>query len=179
MPLVVFLRGVNVGGHRVFRPALLANELKDFDVVNIGAAGTFVVRMRVGKSRLRFELKRRLPFVAEIMICTAAELIAAATDPPFSAAPPDLVRFVSILAKRPRALPDIPASIPADGRWLLQVLAVRDRFVFGVYRREMKAIGCLGQLDRLFGMPATTRNWNTIGAIIEALSRSPSAERRR
>jgi len=44
MALVVFLRGVNVGGHRTFRPSLLANELSDFDVVNVGAAGTFVVR---------------------------------------------------------------------------------------------------------------------------------------
>ena len=44
MALVVFLRGVNVGGHRTFRPSQLVKELADFDVVNIGAAGTFVVR---------------------------------------------------------------------------------------------------------------------------------------
>ena len=47
MALVVFLRGVNVGGHKTFRPSLVANELSDFDVVNVGAAGTFVVRNRI------------------------------------------------------------------------------------------------------------------------------------
>ena len=44
MALVVLLRGINVGGHRAFRPKLLAGDLGRFDVVNIGAAGTFVVR---------------------------------------------------------------------------------------------------------------------------------------
>jgi hypothetical protein len=41
--------------------------------------------------------------------------------------------------------------------------------VLGVYRREMKAIGFLGEIDRLFGVPATTRNWNTILAIAKVL----------
>jgi len=47
----------------------------------------------------------------------------------------------------------------------LKILARDDRFVFGVYRRHMKAIAYLGTLDRLFGVPVTTRNWNTITAI--------------
>ena len=33
----------------------------------------------------------------------------------------------------------------------------------------MKAIGYLGTLDRLFGVPVTTRNWNTITAIARVL----------
>jgi hypothetical protein len=45
-----------------------------------------------------------------------------------------------------------------------------NRFVFGLYRRDMKVIGCLGTLDRLFGVPVTTRNWNTIAAIARILS---------
>jgi hypothetical protein len=44
MALVVFIRGVNVGGHRTFRPSVLARGLSDYGVVNVGAAGTFVVR---------------------------------------------------------------------------------------------------------------------------------------
>jgi hypothetical protein len=42
MALIVFLRGVDVGGHRTFRPSILARELSDHDVVNVGAAGTFI-----------------------------------------------------------------------------------------------------------------------------------------
>jgi uncharacterized protein (DUF1697 family) len=33
----------------------------------------------------------------------------------------------------------------------------------------MKAIGYLGTIDQLFGVPATTRNWNTITAIAKVL----------
>jgi hypothetical protein len=34
----------------------------------------------------------------------------------------------------------------------------------------MKVIGYLGAIDRLFGVPVTTRNWNTITAIAKALN---------
>ena len=50
MALVVFLRGVNVGGHKTFRPAALARELAALDLVNVGAAGTFVVRAAIGQT---------------------------------------------------------------------------------------------------------------------------------
>src|SRR6185436_14460123 len=67
--LVVLLRGVNVGGHRAFRPSALAEKLKRLDAVNIGAAGTLVIRRPVTRAHLRAELIRNLPFDAEIMIC--------------------------------------------------------------------------------------------------------------
>jgi hypothetical protein len=33
----------------------------------------------------------------------------------------------------------------------------------------MKTITYLGQIDKLFGVPAITRNWNTINAIVRVL----------
>jgi hypothetical protein len=39
----------------------------------------------------------------------------------------------------------------------------------------MKAIGYLGTLDRLFGVPVTTRNWNTMTAIAKVLSKGAAA----
>jgi uncharacterized protein (DUF1697 family) len=74
MALVVLLRGVNVGGHRTFRPTTLAEQLRHLNAVNIGAAGTFVIRQPVTQSRLRAEVTRRLPFDAEVIICKAREL---------------------------------------------------------------------------------------------------------
>jgi uncharacterized protein (DUF1697 family) len=170
--LVVLLRGVNVGGHRTFRPAVLAEQLKDLEAVNIGAAGTFVIRRSVSQAELRAELARRLPFETEIMICQGREIVRLLSANPFAGEPvrPDIVRFVSLLSKRPgAAAPPTPMSFPSSGTWLLKILARDNRFVFGVYRRHMKAIGYLGQLDRLFGVPATTRNWNTITAIGKVL----------
>jgi uncharacterized protein (DUF1697 family) len=169
--LVVFLRGVNVGGHRTFRPTTLAGQLKHLDAVNIGATGTFVIRRPVSQARLRAELARRLPFAAEIMICEGREIAGLMSVNHFAGQPvrSDMVRFVSVLSKRPRSAPSTPMSFPSSGKWLLKILARDNRFVFGVYRRHMKVISYLGTLDRLFGVPATTRNWNTLTAIARML----------
>ena len=171
MALVVLLRGVNVGGHRTFRPTTLAKQLKHLDAVNIGAAGTLVIRRPVTRTQLRAELARRLPFDTEIMICRDREIVRLMSQNFFVDQPlrPDIVRFVSVLSKRPRSAPPLPMSLPSSGKWLLKILARDDRFVFGVYRRHMKVISYLGRFDRLFGIPTTTRNWNTITAIAKVL----------
>jgi uncharacterized protein (DUF1697 family) len=169
--LVVLLRGVNVGGHRTFRPTTLAQRLKHLDAVNIGAAGTFVIRRPVTQAQLRRELAAQLPFDTEIMICQGRDIVGLISRDHFADQPvrPDVVRFVSVLSKRPRSAPSTPMRLPASGKWLLKILARENRFVFGVYRRHMKVISYLGTLDRLFGVSATTRNWNTIAAIARVL----------
>jgi uncharacterized protein (DUF1697 family) len=171
MALIVFLRGVNVGGHRTFRPSILARELSDYDVVNVGAAGTFVVRRPGSRAKFRAELLRKLPFKAEVVLCAGRDLIRLEMENPFGAEPtrPDIVRFVSILSQAGRVRASIPITLPPDGEWFLRVIATKNRFVFGVYRRHMKTIGYLGQIDKLFGVPATTRNWNTIMAVVRIL----------
>lgn len=171
MALVVLLRGVNVGGHRTFRPTGLVERLKHLDAVNIGAAGTLVIRRPVTRGRLRAELGRELPFECEIMICDGREITRLMALDPFGSEPtrPDVVRFVSVLSKSSREAPSIPMSLPPTGDWLLKILARDGRFVFGLYRRHVKAISHLGTLDRRFGVPVTTRNWNTITAIARVL----------
>jgi uncharacterized protein (DUF1697 family) len=174
--LVVLLRGVNVGGHRTFRPTALAGQLKHLGVVNIGAAGTFVIRKPITRADLRAELARRLPFAADIVICQGREILGMRSRDPFSAQParPDIVRFVSFLSQRPRLSPPLPIILPPRGKWLVKILARDSRFVFGVYRRHMKVITYLGAVDRLFGVPVTSRNWNTIAAIARVIDAGPT-----
>ncbi|HOC42514.1 MAG TPA: DUF1697 domain-containing protein [Thermoanaerobaculales bacterium] len=173
MALVVFLRGVNVGGHRTFRPTILARELGHLDAVNIGAAGTFVFRRPVTQAELRSELAARLPFETEIMICQGRDILRLVSENPFADEPlrPDIGHFVGVLSRRPRSAPATPICLPAGGEWLLKILGRDGRFVFGLYRRQMKAIGHLGTIDRLFGVPATSRSWSTITAIAKVLGR--------
>jgi uncharacterized protein (DUF1697 family) len=171
MALIVFLRGVNVGGHRTFRPSILARELRDYDVVNVGAAGTFVVRKPGSRAGFRAALLRKLPFEAEVVLCDGRDLMRLETENPFAAEPlsSDVVRFVSILSKAGAVRAALPVTFPADGEWLVRVIAFDGQFVFGMYRRHMKTIGYLGRIDQLFDAPATTRNWNTIMAIVRIL----------
>jgi uncharacterized protein (DUF1697 family) len=171
MALVVFLRGVNVGGHRTFRPKLLAGELRHYDVVNVGAAGTFVVRKPGSRAEFLVALRRKLPFDTQVMLCDGRDLLRLEMEDPFAGEPsaPDITRFVSIMAKAGKPPASLPVMLPAEGEWLVRVFASRKQFVFGMYRRHMKTIGYLGQLDKLFGAQATTRNWNTIVTIVRIL----------
>jgi uncharacterized protein (DUF1697 family) len=177
--LVVFLRGVNVGGHRTFRPSILARELSSFDVVNVGAAGTFVVRKPVSRAKFRAALLRTLPFEAEIVLCEGRDIIRLETENPFATEPSraDVVCFVSILSKPGGVLTSLPVVFPSDGEWLVRVIACEGQFVFGMYRRHMKTISYLGRIDKLYGAPATTRNWNTIIAITRILKSGITRER--
>lgn len=174
MALVVLLRGVNVGGHRTVRPARLAEHLQHLDAVNIGAAGTFVIRAPVTRTRVHAEFASRLPFDAGIVICDGQELVRLLARRDFTQPRrrSDVVRFVSVLPRAPRSAPPLPMRLPERGRWLLKILARQDRFILGMYRRDMKVIGYLGALDRLFGAPATTRSWTTLCAIADVLSGS-------
>jgi uncharacterized protein (DUF1697 family) len=187
---VVFLRAVNVGRANRCQPAQIAKELAKFGVVNIGAVGTFVVREDVSESALRAAIAKKLPFKCEIMICPARDIVELASKDPFSRQPsgPNITRFVSVLAKPFRGgvrselhqtsnlkhqtsqLPSLPISLPSDDDWLLKIIAIQNRFVLGLYRRQMKAISYLGKFEKLLGVPATTRNWNTIEKIAKILS---------
>jgi uncharacterized protein (DUF1697 family) len=169
---VVLLRGVNVGGNKTFRPAQLAKELGQFDVVNIGAAGTFVVRGRVTQARFRAELARRLPFDSEVIIISGRELLDLTERDPFTGQPAggDIVRFLTVLSRRPHKESPLPVQFPPKGKWLVRILRREGRFVLGMYRRDMKTIGYLGATDRLFDVPITTRNWNTVESIVRRLA---------
>jgi uncharacterized protein (DUF1697 family) len=199
MSQVVFLRAVNVGGANRCQPALIAKQLAKFDIVNIGAVGTFVVRAKVSDSVLRAALasKRaalasKLPFKCEIMICPARDIIKLTSKDPFTGQPagPNITRFVSVASKPLRArirsgsrqtsnlkpqtsqLPPIPLSLPTDDDWLLKIIAIQGRFVLGLYLREMKAISYLSKIEKLLGAPVTTRSWNTIQKIVQILNKT-------
>jgi hypothetical protein len=162
---------MNVGGHRTFRPSVLATELSDYDVVNVGATGTFIVRKPRSRAKFRAELLRRMPFEAEVALCDGRDLVRLETENPFGSEPPrpDIVRFVSVLPRAGRVRAPLPVTLPPDGEWLVRVIASTNRFVFGEYRRHMKTIGYLGQIDKIVGVPVTTRSWTTILAIVRIL----------
>ena len=171
MRRVVFLRGVNVGKGNRCQPAVIARELTKFGMINIGAVGTFVVRKDVSESALRSAIAKKLPFKCEIIICPARDIIKLASKDPFAEQPsdPNITRFVNVLAKRLPSPPPLPLCLPSDDDWLLKIIAIENRFVLGLYRREMKAIGYLGKIEKLLGVPATNRNWNTIEKVAKIL----------
>src|ERR1700722_2794254 len=121
MALIVFFRGINVGGHRAFRPSVLAKELCIYDAVNVGAAGTLVIRKPGSRAKFLAELRRKLPFEATIAVCDGSDLIRLERDNPFATKPPraDVVQFVSVLSEAGRRGVSFPIAIPEGEEWLV------------------------------------------------------------
>jgi hypothetical protein len=82
---------------------------------------------------------------------------------------PTLGSSFSVLPGASRATPSLPITLPATEQRAVRIFGAKNRFVFGVYRREMRTIRYLGEIDKVVGRPATTRNWNTILAIARIL----------
>ena len=179
MALIVFFRGINVGGHRRLRPSVLARELAAYDVVNVGAAGTFIVRKPGPRGKFLAELRRKLPFEAEIAFCEGSDLIRLEMENPFGAesSDQDVVRFVSVLSRVRRGKASFPIAIPEGEEWLVRIVGSKNRLVFGIYRRHMKTIGYLGHIDEIFGAPATTRSWSTMLSVLRILKGLPGSAR--
>jgi len=171
MALVVFLRGVNVGRHKRFLPAQLARDVAEFDVVNVGAAGTFVVRASAAPSAIRAAIGRQLAFEAAMVIVTGRELLEFVATEPFGRRPPasNEQRFLAVLVERPRAVPTLPVTIPQTAKWQVKVVSRSGRFVASVWRRQAGTLLYPNvAIEKLIGA-ATTRNWNTIRAICKIL----------
>jgi uncharacterized protein (DUF1697 family) len=176
MALIVFLRGINVGGHRAFRPSVLARELAIYDAVNVGAAGTLVIRKPGSRAKFLAELRRKLPFEAIVAVCDGRDLVRLELDNPFGPDSPgaDVVPFVSVLSEAASRKVSLPITLPQSGEWLVRITGSQNRLVYGEYRRRMRTITCLGQIDTLFGTPATTRSWSTILSVLRILKSGES-----
>ena len=173
MSAVVFLRGVNVGGHRTFRPSLLAGVLAHLGVVNVGAAGTFVVREPVGRAALKKEFLRALPFDAEVIVCTGRELLALVASEPFPARlpPGNVRRFLTVMAKPPARVPPLPLRFPAGAAWQISFVAISGPFACGLWRRLGDTfVDPNGVTEKVLGVRSTSRNWNTIEKVRHILS---------
>ena len=174
MAHVVFLRSVNVGGHKTFKPSRFIKGLEDLHVSNLGAAGTFVVTGKIAAGAVRARFVEKLPFETQVMVCPGAALLRLIHGAPFGDRVPasDERRVVSILARAPRATPPLPLVRPPEGEWEVRILRVEGPFVMGLYRRLAKAVLYPNEVvEKAFGVPATTRAWNTIeklGALLES-----------
>jgi len=172
MGYVVFLRGSNVGGKNVFRPAQLVAELAHLDVVNVGAAGTFVVRGPTSVAAIREELLTRLPFAPEIAIRPSSEIRALAASRPFASSAPSKEErtWAAILCGKARKHPELPHLTPAGKDWSIRIERIQGSIVLGtLHRRPSRSLFPNQVVEKEFGVPATTRWWDTIEKIARIL----------
>jgi hypothetical protein len=168
MASVVLLRAANVGGTNVFRPADLATALKRLDVVNIGAAGTFVVRSPVSRTAVRRAFLAEMPFVPIMAVRPGRDVIALARSRPFKgvALSKDLRGWVAVMTGRPKHKPALPLLAPPGASWYLRVDEIRGSCALGLVRRHPdRPINVGKALETALGVPVTVRWWETIEKI--------------
>jgi len=162
MALVAFLRAVNVGG-KTLRTRELADGL---GLVNVAAAGTFVALETRSQAALASAIRKRLPFETEVMTFPGPEILRLLDESPFATLrSTDAQRFASFLARAP-APQGVPIDRP-DGRdWEVRIAAVIGRCALCLRRpggpRDLYPNAVV---ERVLGVPATTRGWATLEAV--------------
>ena len=145
----------------------LARDLAAFDAVNVGAAGTFVVRRGRSAAALRRELLSRLPFEAGVAIVAADSLLELVRRDPFPKTPAgeDVRRMAAVLTAEPLKRPTLPMRRPDGKDWQLHLVKHADPFVLYFWRPDRARMLYTDLVEREFGVPATSRTWNTIEKI--------------
>jgi uncharacterized protein (DUF1697 family) len=174
MASVVFLRAANVGGNNVFRPAQVAAKLEHLGVVNIGAAGTFVVREKASRSEIRDELRRHVPFDLAMAIRPGSEIVALSKTEPFKGTTfsKDLRGWVGVLTARHKVRPQFPLLTPGGSTWQVRFERLEGAYAMGLWRRAQDTHFVIPAncIEKAVGVLVTVRWWETllkIAAVIE------------
>ncbi|HEV2449611.1 MAG TPA: hypothetical protein VGU43_04270 [Thermoplasmata archaeon] len=181
MAQLVLLRGANVGGN-IFRPSELAQQLARWDVVSLGAAGTFVVRAPIERSQIESEIRRRLPFEAEMMTLSDRELGALLRIDPLQGRPAEegVRRFAAAASGPVPTPPPLPAHFPNQAEWQVVLTGVTGKVAYGYRRRFGERLVYPNEaLERLFRIPFTTRWWETLEQAHSKMAGDPVSRRSR
>ncbi len=166
---VAFLRAVNVGG-RTVRMSELARRLTALgleDVSTFIASGNVCFTSkgdaRTLARRIEADLLAWLGFPVATMVRTWEELQQLVASNPFKGVKreTDAKLYVAFLWEEPKKKIKLPLVSPKEGLKLFRV-AGREAFMISV-RLESGVFGVPTlNVEKALGVPATTRNWNTI-----------------
>lgn len=168
---VVFVRAANVGGKNVFRPAELAASLDHLDVVNVGAAGTFVVRGKASAAAIRREFLSCLPFESSIAVRPAREIIELVRSDPFRGVKftKQLRGWIAVLTGKPKAAPTLPIVTPDANLWSVRFDRLDGAYAIGLWQWRPKFVFAAVVVEKAVGVPATMRYWETYERVAKVL----------
>lgn len=171
MAIVIFFRAVNVGGHQTFQPSRLAKALASYDVVSIGAAGTFVAKGRATELQLRKAIAKALTFTPEFMMVDGVEIQSLFKTKGLERADAGIGKFLTVMSRPLTTKPRLPICAPDADDWQVRIVAVK-----GVCALSLRRTGGKRQLypneiiEKTFKVSATTRNWATLEKICDVLA---------
>ena len=165
-----FLRGINVGGHRLIKMTELKrifSEMGLADVRTVIASGNVLFACDetdegLLANTIERKLNEALGYEVDVMLRSIERLRELVQRDPFPTKDADTHAYVTFLKDAPESLPTLPAHVPEEG---FSVLTADDREIFWLSRKLPN--GRHGDSGKYFAknvgkIPATTRNWNTI-----------------
>lgn len=175
-----FLRGINVGGNKPVPMERLKKALESLGFQNVKtllASGNVVFEapsMPAGALVKRIEKKLSETFDHEISTITrtAAKLQALADSEPFKGirATPRTRLFVTFLPGKPTTSLKIPYESPDKSFRILRLTGGEVCSVLTLGPQWAKNLRQMNILEKEFGKKITTRTWNTVVKVQQALS---------
>jgi uncharacterized protein (DUF1697 family) len=177
MTSVAFLRAVNVAGHA---RVSMSDVVRTFehagcrDARSYGHAGNLLWTQSRGAApveKMRALLGQLLGEAPGIMVRTGRQIRSIVGTDPFGALVDDksVKLYVVFLERRPKQVPALPLRHAPEQ---LDLIAIRGREAYVVSRRKPNGFyGFPNQLvERVLGVPATSRNWSTVVKVARLLS---------
>lgn len=181
MTYVAFLRGINVGGHKLIKMDVL---VRIFTAAGLKSVRTYIASGNVifesGSAnkaaltkRIEKALQQALGYEVTVVLRTLNELESLVNQNPFKKyeASKDVMLCVVFLADEPKTKPKLPLVSLTEK---LEVFEVADRTACVVSRR--KKTGWFGFpnnfVEKQFGVAGTTRQWSSVNKILKAAEKS-------
>jgi uncharacterized protein (DUF1697 family) len=171
-----FLRGINVGGHRPVPMDRLKGAFEGIRFKNVRtllASGNvlFETNRKAGAGLERtIEEKLKKTFGAEIgvLVRSREELQRLSDAQPFRGIPvtPQTRLYVTFLSEKLKGTLQIPYTSP-DGNFKILRVSRHEVFSVATLSPEGRTVDLMRILEKEFGRKVTTRNWQTIGRILE------------
>lgn len=171
---VAFLRGINVGGHKLIKMADLARIFSSLKLQNVRTyivSGNVIFEtvdtdQEVLAKRIENGLHKALGYEVAVILRTVSELEALVKLDPFKPVKADgeIKKYVTFLSEKHQSKLKVPALSPKKD-WEIIHLNPREVFIVafpvkGRYGESMSLI------EKEFGKSVTTRNWNTVIKIL-------------
>lgn len=172
-----FLRGINVGGHKLVPMKELREAFSSLRFKNVRtflASGNVLFEATGGSlAETRRKIEKKLVevfgFEIGVIIRTMAELQRLSASTPFRGIPvtPQTRLYVTFLSEKPRANLQLPYKSP-DGNF--RILGASGSEVYSVVTPApgTRSVDLMLVLEKEFGQKITTRNWQTILRVMNA-----------
>ena len=168
---VAFLRAINVGGHRIIKMSDLKETFQSLGLENVETfiqSGNVIFDSKTSspaslEKKIEGQLEKALGYKVETFLRTMKEVAAIANNCPFSPKDGETVHVVFLNEKPGTRMRQALISYKSNADDFI----VKRREVFNLRRDRDKSVFSNNFIEKVLGVPATSRNLTTIRKIAE------------